>query len=185
MFKKTQLLRFKTTNSVYEELYNFLKYSSNSTRLFNIIIYPSSESGKIKFTAQRLIMIPLAEKFPGVLPEKISLDVSGSIDSKGKLEIETHIPDVYSKYIIGRERIIMVNNVIAVNLEYTISIVEADYTTSMLTYIKSCSYNTAIFALESHILALYEAKKGTVFNNPCDFEIKTIEEFNEKTNNEK
>lgn len=180
MFKKTRLLRFKTTNNVYEEFYNFLKYSSISTRLFNIIVYPLSESGKIKFTAQRLIKIPLAEKFPSILPEKISLDVSGSIDSKGKLEIETYIPDTYNKYIIGIERIVIFNNIIAVNLEYTINIVEADYSISMLDYIKSCSYNTAITTLESHILMLYESKKGMVFDIPCPVVISDVKELDER-----
>lgn len=163
----TNTLSIRTANTPFEEIFNLLTFESSTTKTTKQIMSPSpDELGIYHYSAVLLVEVPLAEKIG--IPSKIYIGLRGQIDSLGNSLTLISIPDQYKNYLEAIEIInITSNGNIKIDLKYIIK--EMNDTSSILSTIKSNTYNNMVSSMKSHIMSLYETKRKICFcrESPC------------------
>jgi hypothetical protein len=174
MFKNTNSMVLKTSNSSYEELYNFLTYKTSSTSPKEIVMNSSSTNGKIYYSGYRTVNVPFAEKIGS--PSEIDICVRGHIDTYGNSVTKFSTPEKYKKNVDAEETIhIFKDGTIRINLKYTVYSLED--TGSIMGSIKSRAYNSMLYTIESHIMSMYSTKRSLCFSKDPEYKIQTLDEF--------
>lgn len=177
------IISLSTKNTVFEEVFNFLTYESSSTKIESLRLFLKPEGDPmnkgIGFSAIRIISYPnltvMARNFVEGFPENIEIKVKGYIDETGHARITTSLPEIYQKYVYGKEVIdFYPDGRIKVSLKY--HIVPANEEGIMGSF-RNGVYNGMTEKIESYLIELYKEKRKNLFNNEVVNKIKDLEEL--------
>lgn len=168
----TNTLITSTKNTTFEEIFNFLTYESTSTRMKCLNITPCSTTkngnpvSALSFSGIRVISYPhltmLARRFVENFPDEIEIKVKGYVDETGHAQITTALPEIYQRFVFGKENIEFCSNGnIKVSLKYHIVPSSEE---GFLGNIKNVAYNNMTSSMESYFIDLYQEKRKACFN---------------------
>ena len=94
----------------------------------------------------------------------IDLNIKGYIKSNGDFEFKYYLPNIFTNYIKGKEKVIHVNNTNIVNTELNYEIVKSnDF--GLLNSFKTVAYNNFCNMIENKIIDYYKNNRKKAFNN--------------------
>ena len=133
----------------------------------NINITKSSKEGFF-FEGLRITKVPFVDKLRYYNPpSEIDIEVRGYIDNLGNFEIVYNIPNTFSEYIQGKEKISKKHNETIVKTELTYRVIESEES-GMFSSFKNIAYNKLVESIEPQFKAMYLSRRGYAFDNESD-----------------
>lgn len=182
----TNTLITSTKNTTFEEVFNFLTYESSSTRMkcLHVVSVSRTRSDKsivpaLSFKGVRVISYPnltmMARRFIENFPDEIEIKVKGYVDETGHGQITTTLPEVYERFVHGKESIdFCADGSIKASLKYHIIPSTEE---GFLGNIKNKAYNSMTASMESFFIDLYQEKRKACFNVTPIAKIQNLEDL--------